>query len=105
MDSASTLDGMIRVGLAHGAVAGFDTGGEASNPIAPDRAARAGLAYLALGDWHRTQSINPVTWYAGTHEADRFRSQDVGQVLLVDIASPSAPPVVTPVQTGAFTWA
>ena len=59
---------------------GFDSAGEANNPIAPDRARRAGLDYLALGDWHRTLQIGPATWYAGTPEADRFNSQEVGQV-------------------------
>ena len=41
----------------------------------------AGLDYLALGDWHRTLSVNARTWYAGTPEADRFNSQEQGQVL------------------------
>ena len=83
---------------------GFDSAGEANNPIAPDRAKRAGLDYLALGDWHRTLQIGPATWYAGTPEADRFNSQEMGQVLLVDIAGPGAPPKVTPHRTGAYRW-
>lgn len=104
MDSAGSSAGKLRIGLAHGSVQGFDSAGEANNPIAPDRARRARLDYLALGDWHRTLQIGPATWYAGTPEADRFNSQEVGQVLLVDIAGPGAPPKVTPQRTGAYRW-
>lgn len=104
MDSATTKPGLIRIGLAHGSVAGFDVGGEANNPIAPDRAKRAGLDYLALGDWHRTAQIGPATWYAGTPEIDRFNSQDQGQALLVEISGPGAPPTVTPRRTGTYSW-
>lgn len=104
MDSAPSAAGLIRLGLAHGSITGFDSSGDAKNTIAPDRAARAGLDYLALGDWHRTVQIGPATWYSGTPEADRFNSQDIGQVLLVDIAAPGAPPVVTQKRTGAYRW-
>lgn len=104
MDQAPSDPGLIRLGLAHGSITGFDSSGDAKNPIAPDRAARAGLDYLALGDWHRTMQIGPTTWYAGTPEADRFNSQETGQVLLVDIAGPGAPAAVTPMRTGAYRW-
>ena len=104
MDTAESAPGLIRIGLAHGSVTGFGTGSEAKNPIAPDRARRAGLDYLALGDWHRTLSINTATWYAGTPETDRFDSQEQGQVLLVDIAGHGAPPVVTIKRSGAYRW-
>jgi DNA repair exonuclease SbcCD nuclease subunit len=105
MDTAATPEGALRIGLAHGSVQGFGSGeGEAGNPIAPDRAGRAGLDYLALGDWHRTLSISSATWYAGTPEPDRFGSQERGQALLVEIASPGATPKVTPVETGTFAW-
>lgn len=104
MNTADTAPGLIRIGLAHGSVTGFGSASEAKNPIAPDRAKRAGLDYLALGDWHRTTTVNPATWYAGTPEADRFNSQEQGQVLVVGIAGAGAPPSVTPALTGAFRW-
>jgi len=104
MDGAETAPGKIRIGLAHGSVQGFDSSGEANNPIAADRARRAGLDYLALGDWHRTLQVGPATWYAGTPEADRFNSQEIGQVLLVEVSGPGAAPKVTPVRTGAHRW-
>lgn len=105
MDAAPSSPGLLRIGLAHGSITEFGgSGGEAKNPIAPDRAARAGLDYLALGDWHRTVKVNAATWYAGTPEPDRFNSQEEGQVLLVDIAGPGAPPVVSERRTGAYRW-
>ncbi len=104
MDQAPSAAGQVRIGLAHGSVTGFDSDGETNNPIAPDRAKRAGLDYLALGDWHRTLQIGPATWYAGTPEADRFNSQELGQVLLVEIAGPGAPPTVSTRRTGAYRW-
>lgn len=104
MDGAATSSGLLRIGLAHGSVTGFDTGGEANNPIAPDRSKRAGLDYLALGDWHRTVKIDDRTWYSGTPEADRFNSQELGQVLLVEVAAAGAAPKVTQLRTGAYNW-
>jgi DNA repair exonuclease SbcCD nuclease subunit len=104
MDGAESAAGLIRIGLAHGSVTGFGTESEAKNPIAPGRAKHAGLDYLALGDWHRTMQVNQATWYAGTPEADRFNSQEQGQVLLVDIAATGAPPEVMSKLTGAFRW-
>jgi hypothetical protein len=56
MDSAATPDGAIRIGLAHGSVTSFGTDAASThNLIAFDRPERAGLGYLALGDWHGAQ--------------------------------------------------
>jgi hypothetical protein len=51
MAEATTPADAFRIGLAHGAVQTFS---EHGNPalIPPDRAASAGLAFLALGDWN-----------------------------------------------------
>jgi DNA repair exonuclease SbcCD nuclease subunit len=103
MDEAPTPQGSLRIGLAHGSVTGFGSG-EAGNPIDPARPAKAGLAYLALGDWHRTQQIAPAVWYSGTPEPDLVDSQEDGRILLVDCASPSAPPKVTENVVGRFIW-
>lgn len=104
-DTLETEPGRVRVGLAHGSVAGRlpDTI-DATNPIAPDRAARARLDYLALGDWHGCLSIDPHTWYAGTPEQDRFRGNEPGYVLDVRIDAPGATPVVERVATGKYRW-
>ncbi len=104
MDHAATPTGALRIGLAHGAVTGFGDAQEAGNPVDPSRPKSAGLAYLALGDWHRTMKIGERVWYAGTPEPDRVGSQSMGQVLLVDVASNDAPPLVTPLESGQYRW-
>ena len=107
MDTAATPDGAVRVGLAHGSVAQWlPEVATVNNPIAADRAERAGLAYLALGDWHGLLRIGPRTWYSGTPEPDDFPQQaQAGRVLLVEIDGPAAPARVTPLVTGTYTWA
>ena len=104
-DRAETPGGAIRIGLAHGSVPEFlpDSSGT-PNPIAAGRADAARLDYLALGDWHGTLGINDRTWYAGTPETDSFASSDPGNVLVVTIPEPGAPPEVEKVATGHFAW-
>jgi DNA repair exonuclease SbcCD nuclease subunit len=104
-DTLDTEAGRVRVGLAHGSVAGRlpDTI-DATNPIAPDRAARARLDYLALGDWHGCLSIDAHTWYAGTPEQDRFRGNEPGYVLDVHIDAPGATPAVERIAIGKYRW-
>lgn len=105
MDAALSPGGAFRVGLAHGSLAGRLPGdAELSNPIAPDRAARARLDYLALGDWHGTLEVAPRTWYAGTPEPDRFHDNDAGGALLVELTRPGAAPLVERVATAAYRW-
>lgn len=103
-DSAPTPAGAVRIGLAHGAVVGFGEAQEASNPVDPARARSAGLAYLALGDWHRTLKISDRVWYAGTPEPDRAGGQRIGTALLVDAPGPDAPPQVKELVTGTYRW-
>ncbi|HYN38931.1 MAG TPA: DNA repair exonuclease, partial [Rhodospirillales bacterium] len=87
-DGAATPAGCVRVGLAHGSVEGrLPDGAEIHNPIAADRAARARLDWLALGDWHGTCFLDRRTAYAGTPEPDRFKDNDPGAVLFVRIAA------------------
>jgi DNA repair exonuclease SbcCD nuclease subunit len=102
MDSMATAEGLVRIGLAHGGVADRLPGpSESPSAIAPDRAERAGLAYLALGDWHGTLEIAPRTWYAGTPEPDRFRANDPGNVLVVTIGNGTS---VERVPVGRYRW-
>ncbi len=103
MDDAATPAGALRIGLAHGSIREFGTSTQTPNLIAPDRAKRAGLAYLALGDWHGTKKIDQRTWYAGTPEPDRFDRSESGQALLVEIKGKKEP-TVTPMRTGRFQW-
>lgn len=104
MDDAATPDGTVRIGVAHGPVQGFSEEGVASDVIAPDRARRAGLDYLALGDWHGPVAIDPRTRYSGSPEQDRFKHDQPGRALLVTLAGPGASPEVSPLDTGSFTW-
>ncbi len=103
MNEAPTPSGAMRLGLAHGSITEFGQSTATPNLIDPDRAKKAGLAYLALGDWHGTMRINAHTWYAGTPEPDRFDRPEAGQALLVDIDGGNKPNV-TPRRTGRFTW-
>jgi DNA repair exonuclease SbcCD nuclease subunit len=105
MQGAPTPEGATRIGLAHGSITTFGTDPTTTpNHIAPDRARSAGLAYLALGDWHGQQKIDARTFYSGTPETDDFNVADGGSALLVDVENPAAPPVITAHRTGRFTW-
>lgn len=104
MDSAATPEGAARIGLAHGAISSFSEEAAALDVIAPDRARRAGLDYLALGDWHGAMEIDPRTRYSGTPEPDRFKHDRPGEALLVSISGKGAMPEVQPVPTGSFDW-
>ena len=106
MDDVNSPDDIIRVGLAHGTVRTFGSDDkDASNFISPDRPTRAGLSYLALGDWHGQKQINDRCWYSGTPEIDAFDVIDGGQALFVHIEGPHAVPTVTPIPTGTYAWA
>jgi DNA repair exonuclease SbcCD nuclease subunit len=103
--AAETPSGFIRIGIAHGSVQGILADGiDSSNPIAAGRAAEARLDYLALGDWHGCRQVDARTWYSGTPETDRFRANDSGRALIVEIGTGGAEPVVTPVVTGQYRW-
>ncbi|MGD9509962.1 MAG: exonuclease SbcCD subunit D, partial [Geminicoccaceae bacterium] len=105
MDEATTSSGALRVGLAHGSIAGrLPEVADAPNPIDPERATLARLDYLALGDWHGTLEIAPRTWYAGTPEPDRFRTNDAGNVLLVELGEPGEAPPITRLATARHRW-
>ncbi|MBZ0333326.1 exonuclease SbcCD subunit D [Marinobacter sp. AL4B] len=100
-----TPNDLLRIGLAHGSVQGLLSEDiDATNPIAPERADASRLDYLALGDWHGTKQVNERTWYSGTHEAERFRNNDAGNALIVEIATPGATPSVARVATGQYQW-
>ena len=105
MDDVDLPEGLIRVGMAHGTIRGFGSDDkDIPNFIAPDRPRRAGLSYLALGDWHGQKQINDRCWYSGTPEVDAFDVVDGGLALLVEIEGPNAVPVVTSIPTGHYTW-
>jgi DNA repair exonuclease SbcCD nuclease subunit len=103
MDEAQTPPGALRIGLAHGSTQGFGSERTASIQIDPARVAAAGLAYLALGDWHGARQAGERAWYAGTPEPDGFLDNDPGCCLLVRIDA-GARAQVDRVETALFRW-
>jgi len=103
MDRAETAEGNIRIGLAHGGVQSFSEDGSAET-LAPDRAVRARLDYLALGDWHGKMQVEPRTWYSGTPEADQFKHDGAASALVVTISGAGQMPQVEVAATGQFLW-
>jgi DNA repair exonuclease SbcCD nuclease subunit len=104
-DSYDTTPDTIRIGLTHGSMDNrLPERGEAPNTISDKRAQKAHLDYLALGDWHGTLKVAPNTWYSGTHETDRFRDNDSGNVLLVTLKEHGQEPVVEPISVGHYRW-
>ena len=104
-DSMQTPPGALRVGLAHGAVANrLPAEAESHNLISDRRAETARLDYLALGDWHGTLHIAERSWYSGTPEPDRFKDNDAGNVLLVELDAAGAEPVIERIPIGHYRW-
>ncbi|WP_437808621.1 metallophosphoesterase family protein [Sorangium sp. So ce1078] len=99
----------VRIGVAHGGIKEFlervaGDGERVHNAIPADRASRARLDYLALGDWHGRLRIDERTWYSGTPEATHFTEKDPGSVLVVEIDAPGAAPRVTPRPVAGLVW-
>ncbi|MDY0308406.1 MAG: DNA repair exonuclease [Castellaniella sp.] len=104
-DAAETPGNLARIGLAHGSVQGLLAEDiDSPNPIAADRAARARLDYLALGDWHGFKQIDERTVYSGTPEPERFRDNASGRVVRVDVPGPGRVPAVEPLEIGQYCW-
>ena len=104
-DSYKSDPDVFRVGIAHGSVTNrLPETAVQHNPIADTRTKTARLDYLALGDWHGTLEIAHRTWYAGTPEPDRFRNNDAGNVLLVELQQPGAEPQVEKIAVGQYRW-
>jgi len=112
MNEDPTPEGAIRIGMAHGSIQGFGSEGDASNYVAPTRADEAGLAYLAMGDWHRQIKVNDRCWYSGTPEPDQFKLPpnavtslcNGGSALVVEVNRSKMVPTVIPILTGRHQW-
>ena len=96
----------FRVGLAHGGWRGYFGADEGElNCISSDCAGRAGLDYLALGDYHGFTPADHAaararSFYAGTPELTSRDSMRAGHALLVSLDNPGDAPVVTPHKVG-----
>lgn len=105
-DAAGSEAGQIRIALAHGSVLDFDSesSGVAPNLIDAAVAEEASLDYLALGDWHGARQISEKVWYSGTPEPDRFKDNQSGHVLLVEIDRPHAMPRIQVEPSSGCSW-
>jgi DNA repair exonuclease SbcCD nuclease subunit len=104
-DNVETPPGYVRIGLAHGSVTGIlQEEVDSTNPIAATRAQTARLDYLALGDWHGEYRVDERIRYAGTHEQDRFRGNEPGYVLEVELPAPGVEPIVQRTRVGKYQW-
>jgi len=102
-DALETPAGVPRIGLAHGALRDFGEGRPTPNRIAADRALRAGLSYLALGDWHGWVAFDERSVYSGAPEPDAFGQENAGCCALVTLRG-EAPPLVERRPVGRFGW-
>ena len=93
-------DDSIRIGIAHGSLATLS--GQISFPIDAGRAERAGLDYLALGDWHGTKVAGRCA-YPGTPEQTNFGEENTGNVLIVELRAGSTPRIEA-VGVGETKW-
>lgn len=104
-DGRQTPDGWLRIGLAHGSVEGIlPSEIDAANPIASNRCQTARLDYLALGDWHGLKIVNERCAYSGTPEQERFRGNEPGYCIVVDVDGPGAIPKLEQVRVGRHQW-
>lgn len=93
-------DMRARIGIAHGSLNAISD--SANFPIDGSRAEKAGMDYLALGDWHG-MSIEGRTAYPGTPEQTNFGEERTGNVLIVTLNG-RAMPHIEPVPVGETKW-
>ncbi len=104
MAHKDTPEWVFRIGLAHGGVVDFRPDEPSAETIPPDRAERASLDYLALGDWHGALEITPRTRYSGAPERDRFKHSGRGSCLMISLSTPGSLPEVTEIPLGQYDW-
>lgn len=103
-DDVAIAENKFAIGVAHGSVQGIMDHVATSNLINIDRQAIKRLDYLALGDWHGTYKVNDKCWYSGTPEIDRFRDNNPGNILEVEIDAPGSLPKVNKIYTSKYKW-
>lgn len=103
-DSVDIPKDKYAIGIAHGSAQGIMDHAVTSNLIDLDRPAIKRLDYMALGDWHGTYRVNEKCWYSGTPETDRFRNNDSGNILEIEIDTPGAMPEIKKIRTSRYKW-
>lgn len=91
----------IRIGIAHGSIAGVSTG---DFPISPKAAVSKELDFLALGHWHGCKKIDERMWYCGAPEATAFGQINAGKALVVELSKAGELPKVTEVHLAKLSW-
>jgi DNA repair exonuclease SbcCD nuclease subunit len=95
----------VQVGITHGSLAIPSQHSHSAFPVALDAATRAGLDYLALGDWHNWQVYDDGRLVMpGTPEQDNFDQTASGFVAHVAISDKGAPPQIEQMRVGQFRW-
>lgn len=100
-------DQTVRIGLAHGQV--FQIGDQAANhPIDVAAARTRGFDYIALGDTHSLEDLDPehpgTVFYSGTPEQAARDEREPGQAVLVHVRRSSRRTKVTPMPVGSLQW-
>lgn len=100
--------GAIRIGVAHGPVAGLPNQDQ-TRTIPADAPAARRLDYLALGDWHSVRLYSGADQavrmaYSGTPEPTSFGEDASGHVLIVEIDAPGAAPRVRQEKVAQLAW-
>ncbi len=98
----------IRIGVAHGAVAGLP-GEPRTLTIPADAPELRRLDYLALGDWHSARLYPGADGavrmaYSGTPEPTSFGEDASGHVLIVEIDAPGAAPRIRQQRVARLQW-
>lgn len=102
-------DDSISIGVAHGnlQIRGFTD--NPNFPIDPRRTEKAGLDYLALGEWHslfKYKGEDGVvrTLYPGTPESTKFGENDSGKAMVVEIQAHGSQPIIEELEIGVLKW-
>ena len=94
----------IRIGVAHGTLFA-PSGADRQFPVEVDIALERGLDFLALGHIHGVRLWPEKRMaYSGTPEPTRFGERDAGQVLIIEVEAPGAPPHITSHSVGSLCW-
>lgn len=109
--SVHDVDG-IHIGIAHGSLVGaFSTQNweDINLPIDPSCIERTGIDYLALGHWHSYRIFNDSNGvsriaYSGTHEQTKYKEDDAGYCLMVQIDKKGDKPIIEPMKIGQLKW-
>ena len=96
-------DERIRVGMVHGRT--FHAEGYQTNfPVDPEAAKKRGFDYLALGDLHAWEEVQPDTIYPSSPEPTTFGEPDSGYCAVVFFRRRNRRAVVRQEKIGRWAW-